>query len=63
MTIINKKKTVHLGTRVSQSFYQVVQAYLEKDSCINESDLMRKALSDYLERKIPKTYREIMGLR
>lgn len=56
-------KTKSLTTRVSEPFYRVVQAYLEKNACINESDLMRKALADYLERKIPEMYREIMGLR
>ena len=57
------KKTKMLATRVSPSFYQVVQAYLEKNACINESDLIRRALAEYLENKIPETYREIMELR
>lgn len=57
------KKTKMLGTRVSHSFYEVVKAYLAKNACINESDLIRRALADYLERKIPETYREIMELR
>lgn len=57
------KKTKMLGTRVSHSFYEVVKAYLAKDACINESDLIRRALAEYLENKIPETYREIMGLR
>lgn len=52
-----------LGTRVSYSFYEVVKAYLAKNACINESDLIRRALADYLERKIPETYKEIMELR
>ena len=57
------KKTKMLAVRVSLPFYEVVQVYLERSACINESDLIRKALADYLERKIPETYKEIMGLR
>jgi len=60
---MSKRKTIMVGTRVTEPFYKVMQAYLEKNSCINESDLTRKALSEYLEKKIPETYREIMDLR
>jgi metal-responsive CopG/Arc/MetJ family transcriptional regulator len=56
-------KTRSLTTRISDNLYRVVQTYLERDACINESDLIRKALADYLERKIPEMYKEIMGLR
>jgi len=57
------KKTKMLATRVSHPFYKVVKAYLAKNACINESDLIRRALAEYLENKIPETYKEIMGLR
>jgi len=60
---MNKRKTVHLGTRISEPFYKVVRVYLERNSCINESDLIRKALSQYLKNEIPDLYREIMDLR
>lgn len=57
------KKTKMLGTRISYPFYEVVKAYLAKSDCINTSDLIRRALVDYLENRIPETYREIMALR
>ena len=52
-----------LGTRISKPLYRVVQVYLKRNSCINESDLLRKALSLYLKNEIPDLYRETMGLR
>lgn len=56
-------KTKMLGTRISKPLYKVVQVYLKKNACINESDLLRRALSEYLKREIPSLYREIMDLR
>jgi len=52
-----------LATRVSLPFYKVVREYLARNACINESDLIRKALSEYLRHEIPDLYREIMDLR
>lgn len=60
---MNRKKTIHLGTRVSEPFYKVIKVYLERNSCINESDLIRKALSQYLKNEIPELYQETMALR
>lgn len=56
-------KTVHLGTRVSEPFYEVVRIYLERGSCLNESDLIRRALAYYLKNEVPTLYKETMGLR
>lgn len=60
---MSKRKTVSIGTRVSEPFYRVIQVYLERNACINESDLLRKALSHYLKNEIPDLYRETMKLR
>ncbi len=58
-----KEKTKHLGTRVSHQFYEVIKAYLAKSDCLNESDLIRRALSEYIKREAPELYREIMDLK
>ena len=52
-----------LGTRVSYPFYKVVTEYLARSDCLNESDLIRRALSEYMKREVPELYREIMGLK
>ena len=59
----DQKKTITLGTRVSEPFYKVIKAYLARSDCINESDLIRRALSEYIKREVPELYREIMGLK
>jgi len=58
-----KEKTIMLGTRVSPPFYKVIEVYLKRSACLNVSDLIREALSEYMKREIPELYREIMGLR
>ena len=49
---MEKKNTIMLGTRVSESTYEAVKTYLKKSDCINTSDLLRRALSEYLENRI-----------
>jgi len=56
-------KTKTIGFRVTEPMYRVIQAYLERNAQLNESGLMRTALSEYLKREIPSLYREIMDLR
>lgn len=57
------EKTKMLGTRISQPLYRVVTEYLSRNARLNESDLLRTALNEYLKREIPSLYREIMNLR
>ncbi len=57
------KRTKHMGVRISWPLYKVVQAYLERGACLNESDLLRTALSKYLKKEVPELYKEIMELR
>lgn len=58
---MSKTKTV--AFRMTKPLHKVMQAYLERNARLNESDLMRTALSDYLKKEIPILYREIMDLR
>ena len=41
--------------------YKIVRRYLELGSCINESDLLRKALSYYLKSEAPRLYEEMLN--
>ena len=56
-------KTKTIAFRVTEPMHRVVQAYLERNARLNESDLCRTALSEYLKNEIPILYREIMDLR
>lgn len=57
------KKTKTIAFRVTEPLHKVMSTYLDRNARLNESDLMRTALSDYLKKEIPSLYREIMNLR
>ena len=57
-----KPKTVVAG-KVSPNLHKVVRSYVRSGACLNQSELVRIALTDYLKRKAPETFDEIMNLR
>lgn len=56
---MNHKKDVKLTARVPTMLKRLIDIYLKKDAHINQSDLIRDALREKIQRDAPHLYREI----
>jgi Arc/MetJ-type ribon-helix-helix transcriptional regulator len=47
----NKKETVSIGTRVTESMQKAIEKVLESDGHLNESDYLRDLIREDLEKR------------
>ena len=54
-----ENESVVVSTRIPSNLKKIIEKYLEKDTHLNESDLLRDALREKLKRDAPELFAEV----
>lgn len=53
------RKDVQISTRIPAPLKQLMQKYVERDTHLNESEFIRDAIRQKIERDAPDLYKEV----
>jgi len=56
---MNRKNDVGIGARVPRTLKKLMEQFVSRDTHINESDLIRDALREKIQRDAPDLYKQL----